>query len=222
MVANGESWGGKDLLCAQEEGIQVSPPASALPALVHTRREPHLSSLAQNRNSRLRWGASVPNPSPTAPERSLPLLPSPQPGCPSPATNREVGDGIVVRLQHLGVLEDVISECVEPVQGDEQVGDGHPLLQGTRGRRLGQGSGPPAATPAGTHPAPSLTGMQGITGAFTPPGCISAPGPGGPRTHPTPTPAAPAARGSRRSCRHWAVPRGWRRPRCPRSAGRCR
>lgn len=45
-----------------------------------------------------------------------------------PATHGEIRDGIKVRAQHFGVLEELVSESVEPVQRDEQVGGGHPFL----------------------------------------------------------------------------------------------
>lgn len=114
LVANGESLSGKS---PQLKGLKVSSLISALPALVYTWRKPHLGSLPQKRNSNK--------------TRKVPPL------LLSPATNREVRDGIVVRLQHLGVFEDVIPKCVEPVQGDEQVSDSHPLLQKTWGRCFG-------------------------------------------------------------------------------------
>ena len=47
-----------------------------------------------------------------------------------PAAHREVRHGVVVGLQHLGVLEDVIPKRVESVQGDEELRAGDPLLGG--------------------------------------------------------------------------------------------
>lgn len=49
--------------------------------------------------------------------------------CLLPATHGEIRDGIKVRAQHFGVLEELVSESVEPVQRDEQVGGGHPFLE---------------------------------------------------------------------------------------------
>lgn len=70
LLANGEGLGGKDLLSAQLEGLRVSSPISALPALVYKWRKPHLSSLPQKRNSnKTEVGSS--SPGPTAPGRSL-------------------------------------------------------------------------------------------------------------------------------------------------------
>lgn len=52
-----------------------------------------------------------------------------------PAADREVRDGVIVGLQHLGILEDIVSERVEPVQRDEEVGAGHPLLSSSCHKR---------------------------------------------------------------------------------------
>lgn len=46
-----------------------------------------------------------------------------------PAAHREVRDGVEVGAQHLGVFEQLVSESVESVQRDEQVGGGHPFLK---------------------------------------------------------------------------------------------
>lgn len=54
--------------------------------------------------------------------------PPPPPGL-LPASNGEIGDGVEVRAQHFGVLEELVSEGVEPVQGDEQVSGRHPFLE---------------------------------------------------------------------------------------------
>lgn len=45
-----------------------------------------------------------------------------------PATHREVRHSVVVRLEHSGVLEDVIPKCVEPIQRDQEISAGDPLL----------------------------------------------------------------------------------------------
>lgn len=130
---------------AQLKGLQVSSPISAWPALAYRWRKPHLSGLPQKCTlNKTEVGSSCPKSQPHSPRKVPPPCPHSGPRCPSPATHGEVGDGVVVRLQHLGVLEDVIPKCVEPVQGDKQVSDGHPLLQGTQGRCLGQRSRPPA------------------------------------------------------------------------------
>lgn len=49
-----------------------------------------------------------------------------------PSSHREVRDGVVVGLEDLGVIEDLVSECVEPVQGHSDVGGRHPVLQQTQ------------------------------------------------------------------------------------------
>lgn len=75
------AWGGKDLLSAQLEGLRVSSPISALPALVYKWRKPHLSSLPQNHNSsKTEVGSSYRGP--TAPGRSLPSHPHLGPAAP--------------------------------------------------------------------------------------------------------------------------------------------
>lgn len=61
-------------------------------------------------------------PAPWASPGSVPL-------CSLPATHREVGHSVVVRLEHPGVLEDVIPEGVKPVQRDQELGAGDPLLE---------------------------------------------------------------------------------------------
>lgn len=45
-----------------------------------------------------------------------------------PAAHREVRHSVVVRLEHPGVLENVVSKCVEPVQRDQDLSAGDPLL----------------------------------------------------------------------------------------------
>jgi len=45
-----------------------------------------------------------------------------------PATHREVRHSVVVRLEHSGVLEDVIPKRVETIQRDQEIGAGNPLL----------------------------------------------------------------------------------------------
>lgn len=55
-----------------------------------------------------------------------------------PAAHREVRHSVVVRLEHPGVLENVISKCVEPVQRDQDLSAGDPLL--------GKGTGTPSAS----------------------------------------------------------------------------
>lgn len=47
----------------------------------------------------------------------------------SPSPHGEVGDGVVVGLEHLGVIEDLVSKRVEPVQGHSDVGGRHPVLR---------------------------------------------------------------------------------------------
>lgn len=49
-----------------------------------------------------------------------------------PSTHSKVRDGIVVGLQDLGVVENFVSERVQPVQGHSDVGGRHPLLQQTQ------------------------------------------------------------------------------------------
>lgn len=51
-----------------------------------------------------------------------------------PSSHSEVRDGIVVGLEDLGVVEDLVSECVESVQGHPDVGCSHPVLQETQQR----------------------------------------------------------------------------------------
>lgn len=51
-----------------------------------------------------------------------------------PGAYGEIGDGVEVGSQHLGVLEELVSESVEPVQRDQQVGGCHPLLYRERQR----------------------------------------------------------------------------------------
>lgn len=53
-----------------------------------------------------------------------------------PAAHREVRDGVKVGAQHLGLFEQLVSESVESVQRDEQVGGGHPFLKERRVRRM--------------------------------------------------------------------------------------
>lgn len=52
--------------------------------------------------------------------------------CLLPAAHREIGDGVEVRLQHFGVLEELVSEGVKSVQRDEQVSGCHPFLETTK------------------------------------------------------------------------------------------
>lgn len=74
-----------------------------------------------------------------------------------PATHREVRHSVVVRLEHSGVLEDVISKCVEPVQRDQEISAGDPLL--------GKETGTPSASALGLlhweilSPAPRKVGV---------------------------------------------------------------
>lgn len=103
------------------------------------------------RSLSLPWGTRVSScPFPhrgATPRGSHPAAP---PASHLPAAHREVGHGVVVGLQHLGVLEDVIPERVEPVEGDEEVGAGDPLL--------GAQEGPPSAGgPAGRPGSPGHT-----------------------------------------------------------------
>lgn len=48
--------------------------------------------------------------------------------CPLPSPHSEVRDGVVVGLEDLGVVENLVSERVEPVQGHSDVGGRHPVL----------------------------------------------------------------------------------------------
>lgn len=47
----------------------------------------------------------------------------------SPSPHGEVRDGVVVGLEHLGVVEDLVPERVEPVQRNSDVGGRHPVLR---------------------------------------------------------------------------------------------
>lgn len=47
----------------------------------------------------------------------------------SPSPHGEVGDGVVVGLEHLGVIEDLVPKRVEPVQRHPDVGGRHPVLR---------------------------------------------------------------------------------------------
>lgn len=58
-----------------------------------------------------------------------------------PAAHREVRHSVVVRLEHPGVFEDVISKRVEPIQRDQDLSAGDPLL--------GKGTGTPSASAPG-------------------------------------------------------------------------
>lgn len=49
-----------------------------------------------------------------------------------PSSHGEVRDGVVVGLEDLGVVEDLVSERVEPVQGHSDVRGRHPVLQKTQ------------------------------------------------------------------------------------------
>lgn len=49
-----------------------------------------------------------------------------------PSSHSKVRDGVVVGLQDLGVIEDLVPECVEPVQGHSDVRGRHPVLQETQ------------------------------------------------------------------------------------------
>lgn len=62
----------------------------------------------------------------------LPLVLSPASSL--PATHREVRHSVVVRLEHSGVLEDVIPKRVEPIQRDQEISAADPLLERKQGR----------------------------------------------------------------------------------------
>lgn len=47
----------------------------------------------------------------------------------SPSSHCEVGDSVVVGLEDLGVVENLISERVEPVEGDFDISGRDPFLQ---------------------------------------------------------------------------------------------
>lgn len=46
-----------------------------------------------------------------------------------PAAHWKIGDGVEVGTQHFGILEELVPEGVEPVQGDEEVSCCHPFLE---------------------------------------------------------------------------------------------
>ena len=71
----------------------------------------------------------------------FPASPAPVPAPGLPATHREVRHSVVVRLEHSGVLEDVVPKCVEPIQRDQDISAGHPLL--------GRDTGTPSASTLG-------------------------------------------------------------------------
>lgn len=83
----------------------------------------------------------------------LPLCPA----CSLPAAHREVRHSVVVRLEHPRVLEDVIPKCVKPIQRDQELSAGDPLL--------GKGTGTPSANDPGLlhwetlPPGPQKVGM---------------------------------------------------------------
>lgn len=54
---------------------------------------------------------------------------------PLPSSHGEVRDGVVVGLEDLGVVENLVPERVEPVQGHPDVGGRHPVLQQTQHRQ---------------------------------------------------------------------------------------
>lgn len=49
-----------------------------------------------------------------------------------PSSNSKVRDGVVVGLEDLGVVENLVTERVEPVQGHSDVRGRHPVLQETQ------------------------------------------------------------------------------------------
>lgn len=57
----------------------------------------------------------------------------------SPSAHREIGDGVEVGAQHFGILEELVSEGVEPVQGDEEVSCCHPFLETSGGKNTNIG-----------------------------------------------------------------------------------
>lgn len=59
-----------------------------------------------------------------------------------PPSHSEVRDGVVVGLEDLGVVEHLVSERVEPVQGHSDVSGRHPVLQETQQGRTVRDIGP--------------------------------------------------------------------------------
>lgn len=45
-----------------------------------------------------------------------------------PSTDGQVGNGIVVRLEHFGILEDFVAESVDSIEGDSDGDSFHPIL----------------------------------------------------------------------------------------------
>ena len=54
-----------------------------------------------------------------------------------PSSHGEVGDGVVVGLEDLGVVEDLVSKRVEPVQGHPDIRGRYPFLEDTRTHTYG-------------------------------------------------------------------------------------
>ena len=46
-----------------------------------------------------------------------------------PSSHSKVRDGVIVGFEDLGIVENLVSERVEPVQGHFDVSGGHPVLQ---------------------------------------------------------------------------------------------
>lgn len=94
--------------------------------------------------------------------RLLPQDPGPRrPAFHLPATHREVRHRVVVGLQDPGVFEDVVPKRVEPIQGDEELGAGDPLLGGGE-QRGGQGmpsAGSWAFAPTARRPEAHLAAL---------------------------------------------------------------
>lgn len=60
------------------------------------------------------------------------------PGQLLPASHRKIGDGVEVGAQHFGILEELVSEGVEPVQGDEEISCCHPFLEKRKTNERGE------------------------------------------------------------------------------------
>lgn len=87
----------------------------------------------------------------------------------SPSPHGEVGDGVVVGLEHLGVVEDLVPERVEPVQRHSDVGGRHPVLRrhkGKAGRRMRCGFAMRRASSVGN--AEEFSGARAAAAAGTP------------------------------------------------------
>lgn len=58
--------------------------------------------------------------------------------CSLPASHRKIGDGVEVGAQHFGILEELVPEGVEPVQGDEEIRCRHPFLEQRKANERGK------------------------------------------------------------------------------------